>query len=100
MDAAHTGYEGDGIVAVLPVDDVYLIRTKEKYQDEVCKWLLLGVYGVANKVTSRMLMDSFVYTVEHKREGYNEKSIYRCYRFGSLSVLNVAINSTHEYFCG
>ena len=37
MEAAHTGREGDGIVAVLPVEDVYLIRTKEKCQDEVCK---------------------------------------------------------------
>lgn len=37
MDAAYTGYEGDGIVAVLPVESVYHIRTKEKCQYEVCK---------------------------------------------------------------
>lgn len=37
MDAAHTGEEGDGIVAVLPVESVYHIRTKEKCDDEVCK---------------------------------------------------------------
>jgi nitrogen regulatory protein P-II 1 len=37
MDAAHTGLEGDGIVAVLPVESVYHIRTKEKCQYEVCK---------------------------------------------------------------
>lgn len=37
MDAAHTGVEGDGIVAVLPVDSVYHIRTKEKCHYEVCK---------------------------------------------------------------
>ena len=37
MDAAHTGREGDGIVAVLPVESVYHIRTKEKCHYEVCK---------------------------------------------------------------
>ena len=37
MDAAHTGEEGDGIVAVLPVESVYHVRTKEKCHDEVCK---------------------------------------------------------------
>ncbi|NOQ88460.1 MAG: P-II family nitrogen regulator [Gammaproteobacteria bacterium] len=37
MDVAHTGREGDGIVAVLPVESVYHIRTKEKCQYEVCK---------------------------------------------------------------
>ena len=37
MDAAHTGLAGDGIVAVLPVESVYHIRTKEKCQHEVCK---------------------------------------------------------------
>lgn len=36
MDAAHTGLEGDGIVAVLPVETVYHIRTKEKCQYDVC----------------------------------------------------------------
>ena len=37
MDAAHTGEEGDGIVAVLPVESVYHIRTKEKCQYDVCE---------------------------------------------------------------
>lgn len=37
MEAAHTGREGDGIVAVLPVESVYHIRTKEKCQNEICK---------------------------------------------------------------
>lgn len=30
MDVAHTGHEGDGIIAVLPVETLYHIRTKEK----------------------------------------------------------------------
>jgi nitrogen regulatory protein P-II 1 len=37
LDAAHTGLEGDGIVAVLPVEAVYHIRTKEKCEYEACK---------------------------------------------------------------
>ncbi len=37
MDAAHTGIEGDGIVAVLPVEAVYHIRTKEKCRFEACE---------------------------------------------------------------
>ena len=36
MDAAHTGVEGDGIVAVLPVESIYHIRTKEKCHLDVC----------------------------------------------------------------
>lgn len=36
MNAAHTGIDGDGIVAVIPVDSVYHIRTKQKCGDEVC----------------------------------------------------------------
>ena len=28
MEAAHTGEEGDGIVAILPVEHIYHIRTK------------------------------------------------------------------------
>jgi nitrogen regulatory protein P-II 1 len=32
IDVAHTGIDGDGIVAVLPVYDVYHIRSKEKPQ--------------------------------------------------------------------
>jgi len=30
MDAAHTGCAGDGIVAVLPVEELYCIRTKRE----------------------------------------------------------------------
>jgi len=37
MEAAHTGLEGDGIVAVLPVESVYHIRTKEKCQYDACE---------------------------------------------------------------
>jgi len=36
MEAAHVGVEGDGIVAVLPVDKLYRIRTRsEATVDEV-----------------------------------------------------------------
>ncbi|MGD8619235.1 MAG: P-II family nitrogen regulator [Gammaproteobacteria bacterium] len=37
MDAAYTGLEGDGIVAVLPVESVYHIRTREKCRYDVCQ---------------------------------------------------------------
>jgi nitrogen regulatory protein P-II 1 len=37
IDAAHTGLDGDGIVAILPVESVYHIRTKEKCQYDTCK---------------------------------------------------------------
>ncbi len=37
LDAAHTGIEGDGIVAVSPVESVYQIRTKQKCDYEVCE---------------------------------------------------------------
>ena len=37
IETAHTGIEGDGIVAVLPVESVYHIRTKEKCQYDVCE---------------------------------------------------------------
>jgi nitrogen regulatory protein P-II 1 len=30
MEEAHTGAMGDGIVAVLPVEEIYRIRTKDK----------------------------------------------------------------------
>jgi len=30
MEAAHVGIEGDGIIAVLPVEDLYRIRTRSK----------------------------------------------------------------------
>ncbi len=36
MDAAHTGVEGDGIVAILPVEAVYHIRTKQLCVEDVC----------------------------------------------------------------
>ncbi len=36
MDAAYTGGDGDGIVAVIPVDSVYHIRTKQKCKEDVC----------------------------------------------------------------
>jgi len=35
MDAAHTGKEGDGMVAILPVESLYHIRTKKLVKDEV-----------------------------------------------------------------
>lgn len=34
MDAAHLGQPGDGIVAVLPVERLYRIRTKSAVPDE------------------------------------------------------------------
>lgn len=37
VEVAHTGVQGDGIVAVLPVESVYHIRTREKCSREVCK---------------------------------------------------------------
>lgn len=36
MDAAHTGLDGDGIVAVMPVESVYHIRTRQKCETDVC----------------------------------------------------------------
>jgi len=36
MNSAHTGTDGDGIVAVIPVNSVYHIRTKQKCGDEAC----------------------------------------------------------------
>jgi nitrogen regulatory protein P-II 1 len=37
MEAAHTGLEGDGIVAVMPVESVYHIRTREKCRYDACE---------------------------------------------------------------
>ncbi len=34
MDAASLGMEGDGIVAILPVEKLYRIRTKTEVNDE------------------------------------------------------------------
>jgi nitrogen regulatory protein P-II 1 len=36
LQAAHTGFEGDGIVAVSPVESVYHIRTRKKCTYDVC----------------------------------------------------------------
>lgn len=36
MGAAHSGMDGDGIVAVMPVESVYHIRTLEKCQYDTC----------------------------------------------------------------
>ncbi len=36
MDVAHTGLEGDGLVAVLPVSAIYHIRTKKRCEEEAC----------------------------------------------------------------
>jgi nitrogen regulatory protein P-II 1 len=36
MEAAFTGLEGDGIVAILPVESVYHIRTKQECEHDVC----------------------------------------------------------------
>ncbi len=36
MESAHTGTDGDGIVAIIPVNSVYHIRTKQKCGDEAC----------------------------------------------------------------
>lgn len=37
MDAACTGVIGDGIVAVLPVESMYHIRTREKCRVDTCE---------------------------------------------------------------
>ncbi|MGD2136607.1 MAG: P-II family nitrogen regulator [Gammaproteobacteria bacterium] len=37
MAAAHTGMQGDGIVAISPVESVYHIRTREKCRVDVCE---------------------------------------------------------------
>ena len=34
MDEAHTGMEGDGIVAVIPVEKLYRVRTKSEITPE------------------------------------------------------------------
>ncbi len=35
MAAAHTGLEGDGIIAILPVESLYRIRTQSKLTSEL-----------------------------------------------------------------
>lgn len=34
MEAAHTGVPGDGVVAVLPIENLYLIRTRSEATPE------------------------------------------------------------------
>lgn len=34
MDAAHTGVPGDGVIAVLPIETLYLIRTRSEATTE------------------------------------------------------------------
>lgn len=36
MNVAHSGSEGDGIVAIQPVETIYHIRTKQKCQIDAC----------------------------------------------------------------
>jgi len=36
MDAAHTGMEGDGLVAVVPVRQLYHIRTRQRCTERPC----------------------------------------------------------------
>jgi nitrogen regulatory protein P-II 1 len=36
MESAHTGMEGDGIVAISPVESVYHIRTRERCKYDTC----------------------------------------------------------------
>ncbi len=36
MEAAHTGMEGDGLVAVLPVTGLYHVRTRRRCTDKPC----------------------------------------------------------------
>ena len=37
MNVAHSGVQGDGIVAISPVETIYHIRKKEKCQYDVCE---------------------------------------------------------------
>ncbi len=37
MNAAHTGIEGDGLVAIAPVETIYHIRTRQKCSEDVCE---------------------------------------------------------------
>ena len=36
MEAAHTGVDGDGLVAIMPVTHFYHIRTKTRCEKDVC----------------------------------------------------------------
>ena len=36
MEVAHTGVEGDGLVAITPVDAIYHIRTRQRCEEDAC----------------------------------------------------------------
>ena len=36
MEVTHSGGKGDGIIAISPVETIYRIRTKEKYEYDAC----------------------------------------------------------------
>lgn len=36
MDVAHTGLEGDGLIAIVPVSAIYHIRSKKRCHDQTC----------------------------------------------------------------
>ena len=36
MEAAHTGLDGDGLVAIVPVSAIYHIRTRKRCQEDAC----------------------------------------------------------------
>lgn len=36
MQAAHTGLEGDGLVAIIPVAAIYHIRTQQRCEEDAC----------------------------------------------------------------
>ncbi|RMG60060.1 MAG: P-II family nitrogen regulator [Gammaproteobacteria bacterium] len=37
MDTAHSGREGDGIVAILPVETLFHVRTRRECDQEACE---------------------------------------------------------------
>ncbi len=37
MDAAYTGLEGDGIVAIMPVASLFHVRTKRRCDEDACR---------------------------------------------------------------
>lgn len=36
LEITHSGGEGDGIIAISPVESIYRIRTKKKYEYDAC----------------------------------------------------------------
>ncbi|HEC07709.1 MAG TPA: P-II family nitrogen regulator [Thiolapillus brandeum] len=36
MEAAHTGLDGDGLVAIVPVSAIYHIRTRKRCREDAC----------------------------------------------------------------